>query len=67
MDTHRVMDEEFLTVKQVAEWLHKSKRTIYRLIEEGELHYYRPTPRGALIAKTDLYAFMQGKKYIIWP
>ncbi len=40
------MQQEWLTVEEAAEYLRVSKRTIYRLCQEGELVGYRTSKRG---------------------
>jgi len=62
MDEHREIDEELLTPKDVAKIIKRSYRTVVRLLEEGHISYYRPTPRTYLISKTALYSWLEGTK-----
>ena len=41
-----VTQQEWFTVDEAAEYLRVSKRTIYRLCQEGELVGYRTSKRG---------------------
>jgi excisionase family DNA binding protein len=63
MDEHKMfIEEEFLNVKQAAEFLQISCRSLYRLLEEGRLDFYRPIPRRLLISITCLAAYMESTK-----
>jgi len=46
--------KEFLTVKDVAVLLNSSIRTIYRLIEQGDIKAFNITQRKTLIRRSDL-------------
>ncbi|WP_209399827.1 helix-turn-helix domain-containing protein [Pseudozobellia sp. WGM2] len=46
--------KEFLTVKDVATLLNSSTRTVYRLIEQGEIKAVNIAERKTLVKRTDL-------------
>ncbi|MFN4071430.1 MAG: helix-turn-helix domain-containing protein [Thermus caldifontis] len=48
-----------LTVNEVARALGLSRRTVYRLVEEGKLKKVHPTPRSARITRESLEAFLR--------
>jgi len=48
-----------LTVNEVARALGLSRRTVYRLVEEGKLKRVHPTPRSARITRESLEAFLR--------
>ena len=53
------LDDELLTIKEVASFLKTSEFTIYRLMRQGELPCIRKGKRFTRIRKTDLEAFLQ--------
>ena len=53
-----VIKMQYLTVKQMAEILQVSRRTIYRLIDSGKLPAYK-LDRGWRIAKEDINQFLE--------
>ena len=53
------MDDELLTIKEVASLLKTSEVTIYRLMRQGELPCIKKGKRFTRIRKTDLEAFLQ--------
>jgi excisionase family DNA binding protein len=53
------LDDELLTIKEVATFLKTSEFTIYRLMRQGELSCIRKGKRFTRIRKTDLEAFLQ--------
>jgi excisionase family DNA binding protein len=53
------LDDELLTIKEVAAFLKTSEFTIYRLMRQGELPCIRKGNRFTRIRKTDLEAFLQ--------
>lgn len=48
-----------LTVNEVARALGVSRRTVFRLIDEGKLKRVHPTPRSARITRESLEAFLR--------
>ena len=54
----RVIKMQYLTVKQMAEILQVSQRTIYRLIDSGKLPAYK-LDRDWRIAKEDINQFLE--------
>ena len=54
----RVIEMQYLTVKQMAEILQVSQRTIYRLIDSGKLPAYK-LDRDWRIAKEDINQFLE--------
>ena len=57
------MDDELLTIKEVASFLKTSEFTIYRLMRQGELPCIRKGNRFTRIRRTDVDAFLQ--KYTV--
>ena len=53
---------QYLTVKQMAEILQVSQRTIYRLIDSGKLPAYK-LDRDWRIAKEDIDQFLEKRKH----
>jgi len=53
---------ELLTPQQVAPYLKISVRSVYRLLDEGEIPYYSPTPRKKLIDKVDVFNYLEATK-----
>ena len=53
------LDDELLTIKEVASFLKTSEFTIYRLMRQGELPCIRKGKRFTRIRKADLEAFLQ--------
>lgn len=63
MNTHQqVIESDFLTPKQVAFYLHLSIRSVYRILEEGKLPSYSPTPRTYRVARKDFDTFLKSIK-----
>lgn len=63
MDTQeQVIESDFLTPKQIAFRLNLSPRSVYRLIEEGTIPSYSPTPRTYRVHKNDFDSFLQSIK-----
>jgi len=54
----RVIKMQYLTVKQMAEILQVSQRTIYRMIDSGKLPAYK-LDRDWRIAKEDINQFLE--------
>jgi excisionase family DNA binding protein len=52
------MDDEFLTVAEVASWLRVSKSTVYRLIEAGHLAVIRVS-RDYRIKESSFKSFVE--------
>jgi putative molybdopterin biosynthesis protein len=57
------MDDELLTIKEVASLLKASKFTVYRLMRQGELPCIRKGKRFTRIRKADVEGFLQ--KYTV--
>jgi excisionase family DNA binding protein len=53
---------ELLTVREVAEILRVDRSYVYRMIREGRLLAFRPTPHKTRIVKSDLCAFLGTKR-----
>lgn len=53
-----VMDEEFLTVAQIAELLKVNPQTVYNTIERGDLPAVRFGPRRVRVRRVDLEQFI---------
>jgi excisionase family DNA binding protein len=53
------LDDELLTIKEVAAFLKTSEFTIYRLMRQGELPCIRKGKRFTRIRKADLEAFLE--------
>jgi excisionase family DNA binding protein len=63
MEPHQqVIDSDFMTPKQIAFHLKLSLRSVYRLIEDGTIPSYSPTPRTYRVAKKDFDFFLQSIK-----
>jgi len=58
----RVIKMQYLTVKQMAEILQVSQRTIYRMIDSGKLPAYK-LDRDWRIAKEDIDQFLEKRKH----
>ncbi len=56
------MQERMYTVKEVAEQLRVSERTVRHWVETGELTVFRVGKRGYRIMGSDLTAFIQKRK-----
>jgi len=57
------MDEELLTIDEVARLLKCSRRSVVNYRDRGQLVGYRAGPRRWLFKKHDVLAFMQ--RYVI--
>jgi excisionase family DNA binding protein len=57
------MDDELLTIKEVASLLKASEFTVYRLMRQGELPCIRKGKRFTRIRKADVETFLQ--KYTV--
>lgn len=44
---------QLYTLNEVAEILHVTKRTLYRMIDEGRLETIRPVPKGKIFVKKE--------------
>jgi excisionase family DNA binding protein len=53
------MDDELLTISEVAKWLKVHESHVYRLMNEGELPVVRRGKRYTRILRSDLRAFIQ--------
>lgn len=53
------MERELMTIREAAEYLRVSPRTIYRLIEQGDLPVYRVSPRRLVVKRADLEALIR--------
>lgn len=52
------MNEELLTVKEVAKFLRVGEATVYRLLREGELRVIRRGRRYTRFRKSDILEFL---------
>lgn len=52
------MADKLITVKEVAERLAVSSRTVYRLIESGDLPSIQVGPKSRRVSEADLEAFL---------
>ena len=55
-------EDERLTVSETANVLGVSEKTVRRLIDEGDLPAYRPTPRKTWVLRRDLAAFWASRR-----
>ena len=55
-------EDERLTVSETANELGVSEKTVRRLIDEGDLPAYRPTPRKTWVLRRDLAAFWASRR-----
>jgi len=53
------MEDRYLRVDAVARKLNMSKKSIYRLVESGELFAVRLSPHGIRIPKSALEKYLQ--------
>ena len=53
------MEDELLTISEVAKWLKVHESYMYRLMKEGELPVVRRGKRYTRILRSDLIAFIQ--------
>ena len=53
------MEDELLTISEVAKWLKVHESYMYRLMKEGELPVVRRGKRYTRILRSDLVAFIQ--------
>jgi len=53
------MEEELLTVKEVAEWLRLTPRTIYSWVKQGRLKVYR-IGKQLRFRREEINAFLRG-------
>ncbi len=53
------MEEELLTVKEVAEWLRVTPRTIYKMVKQGRLKAYH-VDEQLRFNREDVYALLRG-------
>ena len=53
------MEEELLTVKEVAEWLRVTPSTIYRMVKQGRLKAYY-IGKQQRFKREDVYALLRG-------
>lgn len=56
---------EFLSVREVAEFLNVSRLSVYRLIEQGLVPVYRIL-RCLRFKRTDLLTFLAGNRTAAW-
>ena len=50
----------FYTIKEVADMLHKTTRTIRRYVDGGQLRAIRPTPESRMLFREkDIYEFLK--------
>jgi len=53
------MEDELLTIGEVAKWLKVHESHVYRLMKEGELPVVKRGKRYTRILRSDLIAFIQ--------
>jgi len=53
------MEDELLTISEVAKWLKVHESYMYRLMKEGELPVVKRGKRYTRILRSDLIAFIQ--------
>lgn len=58
---------QLYTLNEVAEILHVTKRTLYRMIDEGRLETVRPIPKGKIFVKKETMDAMIGGKSSLPP
>ncbi len=63
----RIADDEYLTVSEVADLWHRSAKTVYRRIYDGELAYINAAPAGAkqasiLIRRSAAHKYMADRE-----
>jgi excisionase family DNA binding protein len=54
--------EDYFTITQVANRIHKSEQSVVRWLKTGKLSYTQVSERRRLIAKTDLQEFLDSRK-----
>ena len=54
-----MVEKELLTVKEVAEWLRVTPKTIYHWVKQGRLKVYR-IGKQLRFKREDVYAFLRG-------
>ena len=55
------MEREFLTAKEVAQWLGVVERTVYRLIENKAFPHYK-IGRSTKFRRSDIEAYLESVK-----
>ncbi len=55
------LDKEFYTIKEIADLLSVSNRTVERWIADGKLVAIRLNPRSLRVQKEDLQRFLSNK------
>lgn len=55
------LENERLTVSEVAAELDVSEKTVHRIIKRGELVAYKLTPRRTYVLRQDLSAFIESR------
>ena len=54
--------DELLTIREIADRLHKSEQSINRLLKCGKLPYFEISPHRRLISESDLAEFLNTKR-----
>lgn len=55
------MINKMISVQEASEMLKISERTIYRLIEKGEIGVVRVTPKNLLIKEEEMLRFLESR------
>lgn len=57
---------DLLTVREVADILRVDRSYVYRMIRQGRLPAFRPTPHKTRVVKSDLFAFLGSQDITTW-
>lgn len=55
-------DQEFLTVQELAKLLKVNIKTIYRMVDRGDIHYYEVGGRTKRFSQADVNAYLKSRR-----
>jgi len=61
------MPEQYMTMREIAEMIGVSKRTVYNWIRTGKIPAYRFGDQVIRVRREDAEAFLEGAKYTLKP
>jgi len=55
-------DQEFFTVQELAQLLKVNIKTIYRMVDRGDIHYYEVGGRTKRFRRGDVDAYLKSRR-----
>lgn len=56
------MNNDYMTIPQLMEYIHVSRKTAYTIVACGKIPAYRPSPRKTLVKRADVDKYVNKYK-----